>query len=264
MSRAPSRFQLDAPISRREALRRTTLSAVTLATGACLGSTESTAGENNARLAARVTAPTRTIEPGLTPLGLASGRDGLLYVPTSYKADTPAPLALLLHGAGRSSSELVTPMRPLADTAGLVLLAPDSRGATWDAINGIFFDDVIYIDRALAFAFARVRVDATRVGIAGFSDGGTYSLSLGIINGDLFSRIAAFSPGFIVDGPPNGKPKVFITHGTRDSILPIDQTSRRIVPALTNAGYDVEYHEFDGGHTMTSELFRQAVDWLSA
>jgi len=264
MTNGSSASSLDTPISRREALRRTTTGSMALATGACLGSTESKAGENNGRLAARATAPTRTIEPGLFPLGLASGRDGLLYVPTGYKPDTPAPLALLLHGAGRSASELVTPMRPLADNTGLVLLAPDSRGGTWDAISTFFFDDVIFIDRALAFTFSRVRIDSTRVRIAGFSDGGSYSLSLGIINGDLFSRIVAFSPGFIVSGPVNGKPKVFITHGTKDTILPIDQTSRQIVPQLKQAGYDVQYTEFEGGHGVTPELLGQAVDWLSA
>ncbi len=254
----------DAPISRRDALKRTTLGAIALATGACLGSTEPDSGGGNGRLAARVTDPTRTTAPGIYPLGLASGRDGLLYVPTSYKADTPAPLAIVLHGAGRDSSELVTPMRPLADTTGLVLVAPDARGVTWDAIGGGFFDDVTFIDRALTSVFSRVRVDATRVRIMGFSDGGTYSLSLGRINGDLFSRIVAFSPGFIVSGPVNGKPKVFITHGTRDTVLPIAQTSRQIVPQLRSAGYDVEYHEFDGGHGVTPDLLAQAVTWTTA
>src|SRR4029078_4033086 len=153
------------PISRREALRRTTFSAMALASGACLGSTGLDSGENNPRLTARVTAPTSTTTPGIYPLGLASGRDGLLYVPTSYKPDTPAPLALLLHGAGRDSSELVTPMRPLADTSALGLMAPDARGPTWDAITGFFFDDVTFIDRALKSVFSRIRVDATRVRI---------------------------------------------------------------------------------------------------
>jgi len=255
---------LDTPISRREALRRTTVSAMAIATGACLGSTDAESGGNNGRLTARVTSPTATMNPGIYPLGLASGRDGLLYVPTSYKPDTPAPLAVLLHGAGRNSSELVDPMKPLADTTGLILVAPDARGATWDAIRGVFSDDVLFIDGALKNVFTRLRVDSSRVRIMGFSDGGTYSLSLGIINGDLFSRIVAFSPGFIVDGPATGKPKVFITHGTRDPVLPIDQTSRQIVPRLKNAGYDVEYHEFDGGHGVTQDLLSQAVTWASA
>jgi phospholipase/carboxylesterase len=253
---------LESPLSRREALKRTTLGALALATGACLGATDTSSG-GSGRLSARVAAPSGTTAPGIFPLGLASGRDGLLYIPTSYDANTPAPLALLLHGAGRNSSELVTPMRPLADTSGLVLVAPDARGVTWDAIGGAFFDDVTFIDRALTSVFSRVRVDANRVRIMGFSDGGTYSLSLGLINGDLFSRVVAFSPGFIVDGKATGKPKVFITHGTRDTVLPIDQTSRQIVPRLKSAGYDVEYHEFDGGHGVTPDLLAQAVTWAS-
>ena len=81
---------------------------------------------------------------------------------------------------------------------------------------------------------------------------------------DLFSRIVAFSPGFVVSRTPTGKPKIFITHGTGDTVLPIDQTSRVIVPALRNAGYDVEYHEFAGGHAVPSDLLPQAVTWASA
>ena len=253
----------DPAITRREALRRTTLGAIAVGATACLGSTDLTDGSNDGRLSARVSSPARTTNPGIYPLGLASGRDGLLYVPTTYKSDTPAPLAVLLHGAGGDASELVTPMRALADTSGLILVAPYARSATWDAIGGLFSDDVTFIDRALTSVFSRLRVDATRVRIMGFSDGGSYSLSLGIINGDLFSGIVAFSPGFIVDGPVNGKPKVFITHGTRDTVLPINQTSRQIVPRLKSAGYDVQYTEFDGGHTITAELLAQAVTWAS-
>ena len=154
-------------------------------------------------------------------------------------------------------------MRPLTDTTGLVLVAPDARGATWDAIGGSFSFDVAFIDRALTSVFSRVRIDPTRVRIMGFSDGGTYSLSLGLINGDLFSRIVAFSPGFVVSRTATGKPKVFITHGTSDTVLPIDQTSRQIVPQLRAAGYDVEYHEFAGGHGVTPDLLAQAVTWAS-
>ena len=252
-------------ITRREALRRSALSTVAIAVGGCLGSTETEAGETNARLSIKVTAPSRTTAPGLYPLQLGVSRDGLMYVPSSYKPEVAAPIVLLLHGAGRASNELVTPMRDYADKVGLVLLAVDSRSGTWDAIvSGVFFDDVQFIERAFAFAIDRVRVDANRVRIAGFSDGGTYSLSLGLINGDLFTRVAAFSPGFVIDGPRKGTPKFFMTHGTRDSILPIDQTSRQIVPVLKQLGYDVQYSEFDGGHGVTEELLEQATTWLAS
>jgi phospholipase/carboxylesterase len=256
---------LGPPITRREAVRRTTLGVAALASGACRGSTEpSPAKPGQGRLSARVSAPTASTAPGLYPLGLGTPRDGLLYVPTGYQPQTAAPLVLLLHGAGRKATEMVDPIRPLADTLGLVLVAPDSRSGTWDAIFDTFGADVQFIDRALTSVFARVRVDAARVRIAGFSDGGSYSLSLGMINGDFFSRVVAFSPGFIVDGPVFGKPKMFITHGTRDPVLPIDSTSRHLVPALKNAGYDVEYHEFDGGHSVTEALLSQAMTWTAA
>ena len=251
-------------VTRREALRRSALGAIALATSGCLGSTDPSSGGGNARLTARVTAPTVTTEPGLYRLGLGGSRDGFLYVPTSYVPTVAAPLALLLHGAGRDATEMVNPIRPLADNLGIVLLAPDSRAGTWDAISGEFFDDVQFIDRTFKHVFSRVRVDASRVRIVGFSDGGSYSLSLGMINGDLFSRVTAFSPGFVIQGPPTGKPKMFITHGTRDSVLPIDQTSRVIVPQLRGAGYDVEYIEFDGGHGVTDALLGQAMAWVAA
>ena len=255
---------LAAPISRRDALKRTTLGAIALTTGACLGGTDPDAGTGTGRLTARVTEPTGPTAPGIYPLGLESRRDGQLYVPANYNPDIPAPFALVLHGAGRDAAELVTPMRPLVDTTGMVLMAPDARGATWDAISGSLSYDVSFIDRALTSVFSRVRVDPARIRIIGFSDGATYSLSLGLINGDMFSRIVAFSPGFVVSRTATGKPKVFITHGTSDTVLPIDQTSRVIVPELRSAGYDVEYHEFDGGHGWTPDLLAQAVTWASA
>ena len=105
-------------------------------------------------------------------------------------------------------------------------------------------------------------MDAARVRIAGFSDGGSYSLTLGLINGDVFSRVAAFSPGFIVNGPLNGKPKVFVTHGTRDSVLPIDQTSRKIVPKLRDQGYRVRYHEYPGRHELDLDIAAEATRWF--
>jgi phospholipase/carboxylesterase len=98
--------------------------------------------------------------------------------------------------------------------------------------------------------------------MAGFSDGATCSLSLGLANGDLFSAVLGFSPGFVVDLPHIGKPPVFISHGTQDNILPIDECSRRIVPKLEAEGYKVTYREFDGKHTLPPEVAAEAMRWF--
>ena len=104
----------------------------------------------------------------------------------------------------------------MTDTAGVVLLAPESRGRTWDVLVGDYGPDIEFIDRALEWVFDRFALDTRRLAITGFSDGASYALSLGITNGDLFTCVIAFSPGFMVPARRGGKPPVFVSHGTHD------------------------------------------------
>jgi phospholipase/carboxylesterase len=148
-----------------------------------------------------------------------------------------------------------------ADELGIAFVAPDSTAISWDR-NDRLTSDVEFIDRALTIAFRRINTTPDRLRIGGFSDGASYSLAVGLTNGDLFRRILALSPGFLEPARERGKPEIYITHGTRDDILPIDSTSRRIVPQLRRAGYTVEYHEFDGKHETPPEITRPAFEWL--
>jgi poly(3-hydroxybutyrate) depolymerase len=215
------------------------------------------------RLEARPAPPTNNAPTGIHPLGLAATRDALLYVPPGYDTERPAPLMLMLHGAGGTADGGFAPVLPLADAANMVVLSPASRGRTWDVILGGYGPDVQFIDEALAQTFRQVAVDPARIAIAGFSDGASYALSLGLTNGDLFSHIIAFAPGFMVLAAQEGMPPIYITHGTHDAVLPIERCSRRIVPQLEQAGYAVRYIEFDGGHTVPPDLAREAVAWFT-
>ena len=200
------------------------------------------------------------------PTGLHSLRPGdargdhLLYVPESYEPECPAPLAVVLHGAGGRGRDAVDLLRPLADASGIVLLAPTSRQYTWDVIVGGYGPDVEALDRILEDVFLRYALDPSRLAIGGFSDGASYALSLGIDNGDLFSYVIAFSPGFMAPSARFGAPSFFVSHGTRDDVLPIGLCSRRIVPQLKRIGYEVTYREFEGGHTVPPEISLEALD----
>lgn len=213
------------------------------------------------RVSAAIRAPTQQIAPGEHALGLGEARDGLLIVPKSYKPGTPAPLAVMLHGAG-GRARRVASLFAAAHDFGVIMLVPESRGATWDAIRGRFGPDVDFIAAALTHTIDRCTIDRRRVAIGGFSDGATYALSVGLASGDLFTHILACSPGFIVPGPTRGRPRVYMSHGNADEILAIEQTSRRIYPALREAGYTVKYHEFDGPHAVPLEIAREAFDWF--
>jgi phospholipase/carboxylesterase len=226
-------------------------------------SVESESSEaNDGRLTARPHA-TMTSAEGTRALGLDRRRDAILQLPASAPR-VPLPLLVLLHGAGGSGERVLRRFGAAADEAGVVVLAPDSRDSTWDAIRSDFGPDVTFVNRALARVFELVSVDPTRVAVGGFSDGATYAVSLGLINGDLFRRIVAFSPGFVVDGPPHGKPQFFVSHGTADPILPIDRCSRVIVSGLRRRGYDVTFREFDGRHEVPADIAREGMHWLAA
>ena len=191
--------------------------------------------------------------------------DALLYVPPDYRADRPAPFAVMLHGASGSPHRGLQPVIALADDAGLLLLAPQSRsGRTWDLLLGGFGPDVETIDRHLREVFGRYAIDESRIAIGGFSDGASYALSLGVTNGDLFTHILALSPGFIFPGETRGAPRIYVSHGTDDRVLPIEHCSRHFVPLLQREGYQVRYREFDGPHTVPTDIAREAVDWFTA
>jgi phospholipase/carboxylesterase len=151
-----------------------------------------------------------------------------------------------------------------AERWGALVLAPDSRGPTWDVLMGGFGADVDFLDAALDGVFDAVAVDPRRLILSGFSDGASYALSLGLSNGDLFSHVVAFSPGFMAPDAQRGNPPVFVSHGTGDRVLHIDTCSRALVPILEQAGYRVTYAEFDGGHEVPRSVLRHALEWLQA
>jgi phospholipase/carboxylesterase len=194
------------------------------------------------------------------PLGLDAGRDGVLYVPET--AGPGAPLLVFLHGAGGTGRAHLRAVLAAVDRYGVILVAPDSRGPTWDLIvERRFGPDVAFLDRALDAVVDRVDADTRRLAIGGVSDGASYALSIGLTNGDVLPTVLAFSPGFLVAPNPLGEPRIFVSHGRTDPILPIDACSRSFVPSLRAAGYEVNFREFDGGHTVPPPVSDEAVRW---
>jgi phospholipase/carboxylesterase len=255
---------LRSEVSRRAVL----LGGITVAAGAaCAGGTPDMGktGNDPSRLTARP--PATQLEwtdqrPGLRAVDLGPGREVLLHVPGGIDVGAPARLVVSLHGAGGDGRGGLGPLVPLADAHRLLVLAPASQGSTWDVILGGWGPDVRRIDDALADVFASYPVDPRRLAISGFSDGASYALSLGLANADLFTHVLAFSPGFVVPVRPAGTPRVYVSHGRADEVLPIDRTTRRIVPTLRSAGIPVEVHEFDGGHTVPAGIAEEAVHRL--
>jgi phospholipase/carboxylesterase len=212
------------------------------------------------RLAVRTPATLPAAGPvpgGVRPLGLGGRRDGVVVAP----AGPPARLVVALHGAGGSGRQLVELLAEPARRRELLVLAPDSRSTTWDVIAGGYGPDVAFLSDALAQVAGTFGIDSSGAVVCGFSDGASYALSLGIANGDVFDRIIAWSPGFAAPATRVGTPKIFVSHGVADRVLPIDRCSRRLVPVLRDDGYDVTYDEFDDGHLVPAAVVERSLDW---
>jgi predicted esterase len=214
------------------------------------------------RLMARPHEGVKTSANGVVALSFGHDRHALLFLP-KRAVQSPVPLLLMLHGATQDAQDMFDYLGTTPEEAGVAVLAPKSRDTTWDAIGGSFGEDVDFLNAALERVFSTAAIDPARISIGGFSDGASYAISLGIINGDLFRSVAAFSPGFVISGTPHGKPRIFISHGRNDHILPIDSCGRRVAAGLIARGYDVTFREFEGDHEIPAVIAREGMLYVA-
>jgi predicted esterase len=222
-----------------------------------------TSGLESCHARAQLTAHPRHLpllaDPPTGDLTLAGTRT---YVPVAYAPEHPAALLVMLHGAGGNPDHALALARPIADHFNAIIVAPKSTHNTWDILRPGFGPDVATIDRTLSAVFDSYAIDPDRIAIGGFSDGASYALSLGISNGTLFRTILAFSPGFSAPRDNPGHPRIFISHGTLDRILPI-RCARQVSRECRDLGLDVDYVEFEGTHTIPSTILARGFErWL--
>jgi phospholipase/carboxylesterase len=217
-----------------------------------------------AQLHARPDVPKEPGEAGLHELLIGRKRRALLHVPEAAITADSAALAVMLHGAGGNADHGLGILAPYAEHANVIVLAPESRKTSWDIISDAQYGpDVQFIDECLRIVFSRYQIDAGRIALGGFSDGASYALSLGLSNGELFPKLLAFSPGFMAPVEIQNNPFIFISHGRRDEVLPIDRCSRHLVAVLRRHHLRLEYREFEGPHIVPPDCKERAVQILT-
>jgi poly(3-hydroxybutyrate) depolymerase len=251
-------------ISRRNFIASAAAAPIALA-AACSSPAEPRSEINGpARLRLQARKPSRGTVTGNDVIYGDALRRAYLRVPLDYNPAKPTPLIIEFHGGGGRGDTIEAAFASRTDALGAIVLAPDCLGQTWDLVQGTrFTSDVPFINDVLDQTFDRCNIDASRIAVLGFSDGASYALSLGLSNGDQVAGIVAFSPGFYQVDALHGKPPVFISHGTSDTVLPID-LSRGIVGDLRTKGYDVTFVEFGGRHEIPNQIADQAMTWLDA
>jgi len=103
--------------------------------------------------------------------------------------------------------------------------------------------------------------DLKSIRLVGFSQGAALAYSLAITKPEKIKAVAGLS-GFVPEGmealveekPLDGK-QIFVTHGTKDQLVPVEK-ARQGIAILQRAGGIVSYCEEDVGHKLSASCFR--------
>jgi phospholipase/carboxylesterase len=204
----------------------------------------------------------------------ALGNGAFLYRPGTNAARRP--VLVLLHGAGMSGRAFLDGLRSEADRCGCLLLSVQSGGATWDTVglvaragagketpDRLYGADVGRVERALSSTLKAADADKRSVVLAGFSDGASYALSLGMANPQIFRGVVAIAPGFHLEPAAiDPRQRLFVAHSPQDRILPFERTRDATVAPLKRAGFDIRFRAFAGGHRVDRKVLAEGVDFV--
>ncbi|MGB0882598.1 MAG: T9SS type A sorting domain-containing protein [Vicingaceae bacterium] len=189
-------------------------------------------------------------------------RTYILYVPASYSAANAAPVLFNLHGlTSNSSAQLFYgDFRPIADTAGFLILAPQGttnpQGNTyWNAGFGGAVDDVGFIEALLDSISFNYTINQDRVYSTGMSNGGYMSYYLACNLSDRIAAIASVT-GAMTKGLPNTcNPQhptpIMEIHGDADATVPYNGNTIS-ESVQTGLNYWVNYNNANTTPTVTS------------
>lgn len=139
-------------------------------------------------------------EEGLTFRTLstpAGQRRGWVYVPPNGKS--PAPLLVVLHGAGSSAGQVqrITEFSQWADEHGWIVCFPEALAGHWNDGRSEHFpelagqDDVAFVRQWMDLAVSELGADANRRFVCGFDSGGALALLCGLQLSSQVKGVAA-------------------------------------------------------------------------
>lgn len=207
----------------------------------------------------------------------------LLTYRTRRARDEPRGALVLMHGRGADEADL-EPLVDVLDRAGRLTaflprgpLSLPPGGAHWYAVRRVGYPDEstfhptferlsAWLDAVLADA----GVAPDRAILGGFSQGAVMAYALALAAGRprpaAILAMSGFVPrveGLELDAAGRAGLPVFISHGTRDSVIAVEW-GREARDRLSAAGLAVTYREEPAGHTITPGALADAQRFLAA
>ncbi|TFH74704.1 hypothetical protein E3V39_00600 [Gammaproteobacteria bacterium LSUCC0112] len=185
-----------------------------------------------------------------------------VFVPSSYRAGTPTPLLVSLHGLGRTYDWLMgyEGFLDYAEEYGFIVVTPlgyirrgwyGSRPTEIEQIASYSEQDVMNVIGLMRDEFS---VDASRLFLWGHSMGGAGTYQIAVNNPTMFAALAVAAPAPRADLSPTVLQAVrdtpmLVLQGTDDELVPVEQT-RLWVAGMRGIGMQHLYIELEGAdHT---------------
>lgn len=196
----------------------------------------------------------------------------------------PAPCLVLLHGVGANEAGFIDLARQMAPELTVVLVrGPLEFGAMsygWFQVQFTQNGPVINPAQADASRQKLQRlveqlpplhgVDPARIWIAGFSQGGIMSASVGLTAPDKVAGFGILSGRILPEVLPlvqrNAalrEAQAFVSHGVQDDKLGI-HFARQSRQVLEELGVPLAYHEYQASHTLNGAMLNDFNRWLGA
>lgn len=201
--------------------------------------------------------------------------------PDEFNPDKEYPVFVMMHGYGSHMDDLV-PLAEVIDRNKYFYVFPNApiklemgfgmAGYAWSNPPDSEFDangfseglvEELLIDIGQQYKFSG---DGNFIG--GFSQGGMMAYRYGLSRPQQFAGVVALSSRLTERDIPLDKadnkeslPRVFISHGTTDTIIPI-QAGRQSYDILKKNGYESEYREYPMDHQITEHVLNDLKDWL--
>ena len=184
------------------------------------------------------------------------------------------PLLVLLHGHGADEKDLLPMIVRLDPRLAIASLrAPfQIRDGSYSWLNGNTEADLDDARRTVLECIDQIvtttNADAGRVYVAGFSQGAMLALAIALTEPQKIAGAAVLSgrlapairdrhaPQDLLRGFP-----ILVTHGTEDRQIPI-RSARDIRQTLRPLSINLEYHEFDIGHSISDQTVSVLDLWL--
>ena len=167
-----------------------------------------------------------------------------LYVPSTIKAETPAPLIIMLHGSNRTGVTLVEKWKDYAKKEGFIIAGPDATDLrVWDSPQ----DGPDYLYDLVEELKRKYPVNPRRVYLFGHSAGASFALRMSLMESEYFAATAIHAGALIDDDMAlmnlaKRKIPISIQVGDSDEYFPL-KTVRATRDALKGKEFPVELIE---------------------